>query len=53
MILHMFFTCIGMLKSLHKTQNASIELLTDQDYDKLRELALSKAEDIIKLIFKD
>ena len=39
----MFETCIGMLKSLHKTQHVSVELLTDQDYEKLKKLAKSKA----------
>ena len=44
----MFEICIGMVKSLHKTQHVSVELLTDQDYDKLKELAESKAQEIAK-----
>ena len=52
MIKWMFEVCIGMLKSLHKIKHVSVELLSDQDYAKLKILASSKAEEIIKQVFK-
>ena len=52
MIRYLFETCISLLKLMHKSQFVSHELLTEQDYSSLKQLATTKAESLTQQIFK-